>query len=402
MPEEFKLRSEDVMPPKKNYKKAIIISAVVAVVFILGILGFFGWKKYSEKQKNLQALQEQVDNLKKEGENTTTQPVEQVYNTGIGNAAVTDNQATDDYAGWNTYTNTEIGYQLKYPTDWTVKEIAEFSDLIGSDVKYITITTGDKKYFLYFGLKEKNDNFAISDRTGVGAGDLIQESSVTILGTDTAVKKLVYKSKVKEYFFPGTGSVKTADGKYYFGASFSPGSGASYDALNMLGIPELAKAKLILASVKIIPRTVSQTGCSLILTSSDKLNMKDWKTFKNDKYGYSFKYPKEWTYDKTSDKLIDFKNGPDGEVFSWRSDEMTALGFEGWEPDGAVKNLKVACQSAKSTYLQQGIERMIFTQFKKDGKNHMTNFGYKYVGASISSDLIEEYDLILKSIEFKS
>jgi hypothetical protein len=31
----------------------------------------------------------------------------------------------------------------------------------------------------------------------------------------------------------------------------------------------------------------------------------------------------------------------------------------------------------------------------------MTNFGYKYVGASISSDLVEEYNLILKSVVFE-
>lgn len=211
---------------------------------------------------------------------------------------------------------------------------------------------------------------------------------------------MVYKSKVKEYFFPGTGSAKTADGKYYFGASFSPGSGTNYDSLNMLGIPELGTAKLILASVKIIPRAAA-TGCASTLTTADKLTMKEWKTFKNDKYNYLFKYPKEWTYDKVSDKLINFKNDPDGEVFSWRSDEMMALGFEGWETDGAVKNLKVACQSAKSTYLKQGDERMIFTQFKKDGNDHMTNFGYKYIGASISSDLVEEYGLVLKSVVFE-
>lgn len=401
MPEEFRLRSEDLEPPKKSHKKAVIISVVVAVVLILGVLGYFGWKSYSGKQKQLDEIKTQIDNLKKEAENLTNQASEQNNDAAEQSTSEENNQTADDYTGWNTYTNSEVGYQLKYPTDWTVKETNEFSELIGADVKYITLTTADKKYFFYWGLKEKNDNFSISDRTGVGAGDLIQEGSVTILGTDTAVKKLVYKSKVKEYFFPSMGLQKTADGKYNFGASFSPGSSVNYDSLNMLGIPELEKAKLVLASAKIIPRT-APVGCASTLTASDKLNMKDWKTFKNDKYNYSLKYPKGWTYDKVSDKLINFKNGPDGEVFSWRSEEMTALGFEGWEPDTGLKNLKVACQSAKSTYLKQGIERMIFTQFKKEGKDHMTNFGYKYFGASISSDLVEEYDLILKSVEFKN
>ena len=399
MPEEFELNSEDVMPPKKNRKKIIIISAAVAVVFVFGILGYLGWKKYAEKQKNLQDLQAQVENLKNQAGNQANQPGEEVNNAEQTPAAEDNNQAADDYDGWNTYTNAEVGYQLRYPADWSVKETNEWNDMIGDDVKYITITAAGKKYFLYWGLKEKNDNFAISDRTGVGAGDLIQEGSVTVLGTNIAVKKLVYKSKVKEYFFPGTGSAKTADGKYYYGASLSPASGTDYNSLNMQGVPELEKARLILSSVTIIPRA-APSGCASTLTSSDKLNMKDWKTFHNSKYGYSFKYPKEWTYDKVSDKLINFQNGPDGEVFSWRSEEMTALGFEGWDLD-TTKNLKVACQSAKSTYLEQGDERMIFTQFKYGGKSHMTSFGYKYVGASISSDMVEMYDLVLKSVEFE-
>ncbi len=400
MPEEFKLKSEDLEPVKKSHKRAVVISAVVAVVLILGVLGYFGWKNYAEKQKNLQALQEQINNLKEEADKLADQASDQVDQLNNITEEPAKEEATDDYAGWNTYTNSEVGYELKYPSNWTVKETSNFSDLIGADVKYITIITSDKKYFLYWGLKEKNDNFSISDRTGVGAGDLIQEGSVTILETNIAVKKLVYKSKVKEYFFPGTGSVKTTDGKYSFGAAFSPGSGTGYDSLNMLGVPELEKAKLILASVKIISRTAAQTGCTSTLTSSDKLAIKTWKTFKNDKYNYSFKYPADWDYDKVSDKLVNFKNGPDGEVFSWRSEEMTALGFEGWELD-TTKNLKVACQNAKSTFLEQGDERMIFTQFKKSGKDHMTNFGYKYIGASISSDLVEEYDLILKSVKFE-
>lgn len=391
------MTSEEIKPPKKSHKKAVIISASVVAVLILGALGYFGWKYYAGKQSQLGELKQQLENLKKESENLSDQAATQENQAGEEGQG---EETADEYVGWNTYNNYEVGYQLKYPADWTVKETSAWNELIGKDVKYITITTADKKYFLYWGLKEKNDDFGISDRTGVGAGDLIQEGSVTILGTDTAVKKIVYQSKVKEYFFPGTGSAKTTDGKYSFGAAFSPGSGGDYNALNMQGVPELEKAKLILASVKIIPRTAAQTGCASTLNASDKLNMKDWKTFKNDKYGYLFRYPKVWTYDKMSDKLINFKNGADGEVFSWRSEEMTALGFEGWDLD-TTKNLKVACQSAKSTYLEQGDERMIFTQFKKGGKDHMANFGYKYIGASISSDMVEMYDLILKSVEFE-
>lgn len=388
------------MPPKKSHKKAVAISTVIAVVLILGVLGYFSWKNYSGKQKQLDEIKTQIENLKKEAENLTNQAGNQ--GSGTTEEVVNEEKAVDEYAGWKIYNNYTVGYQLKYPADWTIKETNVYSDLMEKDVKYVTLYNPDKKYFLHWGLKYKNDEFAATDRTGLGAGDFVNTGTkITILGTTADVVKQLYQGDTQEMFFPAAGETKTTDGKYFFVNSFTYNTTHKSTDPDLSGIPEEKLAEKILASVIIISRTAA-IGCASTLTAADKLNMKDWKTFKNDKYDFSFKYPKEWTYDKVSDKLINFKNGPDGEVFSWRSEEMTALGFEGWETDTASKNLKVACQSAKSTYLKQGIERMIFTQFKKDGKDHMANFGYKYFGASISSDLVEEYDLILKSIEFKS
>ncbi|MCX6765559.1 MAG: hypothetical protein NT136_01195 [Candidatus Moranbacteria bacterium] len=396
MPEEFKIKNEDVMPMKKSKKPVIIISTVIVVILALGALGYFGWKYYSGKQTQLNELKQQLENLKKESENLAGQATTQ--ENQAGNEGQSEETA-DEYAGWNIYTNSEVGYQLKYPADWTVKETSEHSEILDKYVKYVTLYTPGKKYFLHWGLKYKGDNFGATDRTGLGAGDFINTGKkIAILGTEVDVVKQVYKGETQEMFFPNAGETKTSDGKYSFVNSFTYNTTHKSTDPDLAGIPEEKLAEKILISVKIIPRTAVQTGCASTLTASDKLAIKTWKTYKNDKYDYSFKYPADWTYDKVSDKLINFE-GNDDVVFSWRSEEMTALGYEGWELD-TTKNLKVACQSAKSTYLEQGDERMIFTQFKKDSINHMTNFGYKYIGASLSSDMVEMYDLILKSVEF--
>ncbi|MFA4817178.1 MAG: hypothetical protein WC608_00450 [Parcubacteria group bacterium] len=381
-------------------KKTVLIISIVVLVLILAGAGFFVWKNYSQKQSQFESLQKQIEDLKNQAQAPADQNATPEENS-VEAADTPETDSTGDYVGWKIYNNYAVGYQLKYPADWTIKETNAYSDLMEKDVKYVTLYNPNKKYFLHWGLKYKGDEFAATDRTGLGAGDFVNTGTkITILGTAVDVVKQVYKSETQEMFFPAAGETKTTDGKYSFVNSFTYNTTHRSSDPDLSGIPEEKLAEKILASVVIIPRTAS-VGCASTLTSADKLNMKDWKTFKNDKYDYSFEYPKEWTYDKVSDKLINFKNGSDGEVFSWRSEEMTAMGFEGWEVDSAEKNLKIACQSAKSTYLKQGVERMIFTQFKKGGLDHMTNFGYKYFGASISSDLVEEYDLILKSVAFE-
>ena len=399
MPEELKLKSEDLELPKKSRKKITIILVVGAGIIFLGILGYFLWKNYESKKAQLEELKNQVEKLQQESNNLNSQNSQIEENQNQEPAAQEENKE-DPYSGWNTYTNSEIGYQLKYPADWKVKETDQWSELTEQQVKYITIDSPDKKYFLYWGLKRKDDDFGISDRTGLGAGDLIQEGSVTILGTNVAVKKLVYKNKVKEYFFPTAGSTKTSDGKYFFSAALSSGSSASYDSLNMQGISELEKAKLILASVTIISRAVAETGCASTLTSADKLAIKTWKKIENSKYDYSFKYPEDWTIKNEDKKRITLQGDSGNTHFQFLSAEMTALDYLGYTVT-STKNAKVACQSAKETFLANGDDRMIFTQFKKDGTDHLLMMTYKYLGASLSSDMVEMYDLILKSVEFK-
>jgi len=377
-------------------EKTAIISVLATLAVILIIFGaYWAWKKYSQGQKNLAALKQQMENLQS-GSGTTsgeTPPAEEAAGT-----------ETDEYAGWKTYVNSEIGYTLKYPADWTLKEIDQFSELLDATVKYITITSPGKKYFLQWGLKQKTDAFAISDRTGIGAGDFQKDGKIAILGKDYDITRFVFKGKTKEVFYPSSGLAQTADGKYDFTAALSYGSGSNYDSFDIDNVSEKDLAEKILKSVTLSARSASAGGCSQSFTNEEKLDKADWKTYSNAKYGYSFKYPKDWSVTNHEDKRVAMGNAADKIYFTWNSEEMTAFDYMDYHQT-SKKNIKVACQSAEETYLAgdpgpNEKNRLIFADFKKSGKRHLLTYSYEYIGASVSSDLVDMFNLILKTVEF--
>lgn len=180
--------------------------------------------------------------------NSTPTPTTTTQNTSTPTGQTT---STDQYSGWLTYTNNTIGYKLKYPSGWTVKEINTTSEATNTNVKYITLTTPDKKYFLAFGLKKKTDTFTTSDRTGIGAGDFTKKGKITILDTKVDIEQLIYKNKIKEFFFPQA-TTTTTDGNYKFTVSFSPDSSVNYDTLDMTNLTEETTAEKILQSVELL------------------------------------------------------------------------------------------------------------------------------------------------------
>jgi hypothetical protein len=211
---------------------------LVFLIIVLAATGsFFAGKYYWQKGKSEQP----------ESQQKSASPSARKSSGGT--------QATNEYAGcWNTYTNNEVGYTLKYPCDWTVKEINEFSETIGQNVKYITITTPDSKYFLHFGVRKNGvTSFEITDRTGVGAGEFVQApaEAVAIFGVNVIPEKLVFEGKTKEYFYnQPTGTDATAGCKFVAGFSYT--AAADYATYDLTGSSYIATAKLILKSAKLL------------------------------------------------------------------------------------------------------------------------------------------------------
>ena len=151
--------------------------------------------------------------------------------------------------------------------------------------------------------------------------------------------------------------------------------------------------------------TTTTTPCNSTITDSDKLMIETWKTYENSKYKYSFKYPETW---EISDKQNDYLKLTDNEAqltFEFRSDTMTALSPGEFKLDSS-RNVEVACVKAKVDYMSWTdpagvVYRSNAVQFTKNEIPHMVGISYKFIGASLSSDIVEAYDLILKTIEFK-
>lgn len=387
-------KNSQVNSSKKIQNPAMIAGLGIFVGIIIAFLAFFFWQAYSEKQGEFESLKQELENLKKESSDSTGK--------GIVEEDVSGENTTggEEYAGWKTYYNYEIGYMLRYPSNWILTETDEWNEITDQAVKYVSIDTPDKKFFFYFGLKSKGDDFGISNRTGVGAGELADGEKMTVLGTPINIKKLVYKGKIQEFFFGALGFVNTKDGKYTFSSSLSPRGTTTGN------FPDLEIAQKILTSVRIIEK--KKVSCDSILNSNDKESMKNWKNYSSNKYGYSFKYPKDWTNPDVSGGVVTL-NGDGGDTtFQFRSGPSTAIDYMGYKVD-SNKNIKISCQGAKSTYLSgdpvnnpgSDNDRMIFSQFEKNGAPHLVMFSYQHSGASISGDMQELYDLIIKSIEFE-
>jgi type II secretory pathway pseudopilin PulG len=150
--------------------------------------------------------------------------------------------------------------------------------------------------------------------------------------------------------------------------------------------------------------TKTTTPCASTLTDADKLVIQTWKTFTNSKYKYSFKYP---------ESLVIKENKDDSVIFLDESDQSTLQfesGVTGGSTDGLKKTyekeIEIACEKATVKYYSAiaatpGNDRYILAEFSKNDIPHILTTAYKFIGASLSSSYGQQYDIILKTIEFK-
>jgi hypothetical protein len=148
----------------------------------------------------------------------------------------------------------------------------------------------------------------------------------------------------------------------------------------------------------------SASACASTLTSTDKTAIKLWETYTNSKYNYSFKYPETWvTGEGSNNNDVILK---DNEIISTFDFKAATVGIaeEGYTLN-STNDVKVACLDAeKKSYKgnQPGGEdaRIITTKFTKNGQEFNIELRYTDRGASITGDVIDAYDLILKTVEF--
>lgn len=167
--------------------------------------------------------------------------------SGAGEKAA-EVEEVDPYEGWLTYTNEDVGYQLRYPPGWTVEEHTE-NDAGDPGAKFITIDNEDGSFFVAFGLRGVGETFPISGRTGLGVGEPVEQGSITVLGENVKIYLHVYEGKAKTTFFGKWAGTFTI-GDHEMWAEFS-GTGP-YNELDVSTSPDLENAKKILESLELI------------------------------------------------------------------------------------------------------------------------------------------------------
>lgn len=149
----------------------------------------------------------------------------------------------------------------------------------------------------------------------------------------------------------------------------------------------------------------SASACASTLTSTDKTDTNLWKTYTNAKYNYSFKYPETWVAGEgSSNDDVILKDNEIITTFDFKA-ATVGIAEEGYVLE-ATSDVKVACADAnKKSYKgnQPGGEdmRIITTRFTKSGQEFDIQIYYTDRGASISGDIVDVYNLILKTVEFK-
>lgn len=191
---------------------------------------------------------------------------------------------------------------------------------------------------------------------------------------------------------------------YYFGTK----SKTFTENVVILPVPS-ATVEETAEPVPPITPTETVDVCQSTLTATDKEMIKNWKTYKNLKYNFNFQYPRTWQIeDQQSDRVV-LSSGSDKLNFYFTSAEMSAFDLMQYKKD-SEENIKVACEDATKVFMSGNPEyeggvtskqKAIVTSFKKNDIPHVIMMDYKDQGASISGDIKEAYDIILKTVEFK-
>ena len=152
------------------------------------------------------------------------------------------------------------------------------------------------------------------------------------------------------------------------------------------------------------------TACNSTLSSDEKEAIANWKTETNTEFGYTFKVPNGWTKgaSSTDKQMIYTVGGDDISQMKMYNSDSSKVDTTGYTKESTT-NKKVACADATTTYYSDkennaGTEknRLIVVEFTKTSVSHKFTFVYNTTqGASLSSDYVEAFDLILKSVTFK-
>lgn len=130
-------------------------------------------------------------------------------------------------AGWMVYVNTAYGFGFCYPPDWTLSESDGGDEAAGGRAPR-TIALNRGTLWLRIQYKRPTEA-AMLGPGGRGAGEIVEQGTVVVLGQAIPQKALTYEGKVKSVF----GSISLPDLELYIQLDDEPGSGVDYAVIDL-------------------------------------------------------------------------------------------------------------------------------------------------------------------------
>jgi hypothetical protein len=193
-------------------------------------------------------------------------------------------------------------------------------------------------------------------------------------------------------------------GTYYFYDQANKEKSANQKMQTELNLTkaELEKSQNEVIDLKKTGSNTTAAAANTCITeqlSSDQKDMSsDWVPFVHNNVNYTFKYPQSWTMKSVEAEMATFEYAKDSIDFRVRSGKMAEIGFE--MDKVSSKNIKIACQDAVETVYATDKLEMVVSSFKKGDTPYLAMISFEDKGASYSGDIIDQYETILKTMNF--
>jgi len=149
--------------------------------------------------------------------------------------------------------------------------------------------------------------------------------------------------------------------------------------------------------------------CSVSFTEEEQLMMDGWKTYENEVYNYSFKYPQDWELTGSGDTVSVKTDSYGAFKFDFYSEDATEREIEYPMIKRGESTTNVYCIEAQK--LEYGGDAAYEPEFETfvtiavilehNDISYRLEISYSIEGAALSSDFADMYNLILKTVEFE-
>jgi len=199
----------------------------------------------------------------------------------LGATEVEEEATAAPLAGMLDYTNSDYGFSLSYPTEWSLAEVND-ADFLAPGSRSVQLSQGTVT--LVIGYRRAGEQVPIGG-SGVPAGDVEVRGTVQVAGQEVDRYVIVYegKDKVVMYGQPGTPIFADSLELSIRMDDFAPGAYEDVDLSQSLQ----SEADAIVGSLAVIEPEGNNDA------AVNTYNYSDWQPYSNESLGYSLMVPNQ-------------------------------------------------------------------------------------------------------------